>query len=164
MCTILTRHASINQIKSHWKTSEGEKQAYICCMFVEGKSKTVFFPSDTLIYGICRDGTKNNNIRACEHLILGQFRMGARSAIYAPLQWCKCNSIYLWQVKKHKWETTKYFRPRVRKNRYLRQRREKTNCLWYGISLICKHEHAVRIFGAAELYSAQCTPGGFRLD
>ena len=85
MCTILTRHASINQIKSHWKTSEGEKQAYICCMFVEGKSKTVFFPSDTLIYGICRDGTKNNNIRACEHLILGQFRMGARSAIYAPL-------------------------------------------------------------------------------
>ena len=87
MCTILTRHASINQIKSHWKTSEGEKQAYICCMFVEGKSKTVFFPSDTLIYGICRDGTKNNNIRACEHLILGQFRMGARSAIYAPLNW-----------------------------------------------------------------------------
>ena len=85
MCTILTRHASINQIKSHWKTSEGEKQAYICCMFVEGKSKTVFFPSDTLIYGICRDGTKSNNIRACEHLILGQFRMGAPSAIYAPL-------------------------------------------------------------------------------
>ena len=85
MCTILTRHASINQIKSHWKTSEGEKQAYICCMFVEGKSRTVFFPSDTLIYGICRDGTKNNNIRAYEHLILGQFRMGARSAIYAPL-------------------------------------------------------------------------------
>ena len=88
MCTILTRNASINQIKSHWKTSEGEKQAYICCMFVEGKSKTVFFPSDTLIYGICRDGTKNNNIRACEHLILGQFRMGARSAIYAPLVEC----------------------------------------------------------------------------
>ena len=54
-------------------------------MFVEGKSRTVFFPSDTLIYGICRDGTKNNNIRACEHLILGQFRMGARSVIYAPL-------------------------------------------------------------------------------
>ena len=97
MCTILTRHASINQIKSHWKTSEGEKQAYICCMFVEGKSKTVFFPSDTLIYGICRDGTKNNNIRACEHLILGQFRMGARSAIYAPLAqgWEKYLSLFL---------------------------------------------------------------------
>ena len=94
MCTILTRHASINQIKSHWKTSEGEKQAYICCMFVEGKSKTVFFPSDTLIYGICRDGTKNNNIRACEHLILGQFRMGARSAIYAPLLITNCD-LYL---------------------------------------------------------------------
>ena len=55
-------------------------------MFVEGKSRTVFFPSDTLIYGICRDGTKNYNIRACEHLILGQLRMGARSAIYALLQ------------------------------------------------------------------------------
>ena len=76
----------------------------------------------------------------------------------------KCNSIYLWKVKKHEWETTKYIRPRVRKKRYLRQRWEKTNCLWYGISLICKHKHAVCIFGAAELYSAQCTPGGFRLD
>ena len=54
-------------------------------MFVEGKSRTVFFPSDTLIFGICHDGTKNYNIRACEHLILGQLRMGARSAIYAPL-------------------------------------------------------------------------------
>ena len=54
-------------------------------MFVEGKSRTVFFPSDTLIYGICRDGTTNYNIRACEHLILGQLRMGAPSAIYAPL-------------------------------------------------------------------------------
>ena len=85
MCTILTRHASINQIKSHWKTSEGEKQAYICCMFVEGKSRTVFFPSDTLIYAICRDGSKNYNIRACEHMILGQLRMGARHTIYAPL-------------------------------------------------------------------------------
>ena len=110
MCTILTRHASINQIKSHWKTSEGEKQAYICCMFVEGKSKTVFFPSDTLIYGICRDGTKNNNIRACEHLILGQFRMGARSAIYAPLPEVSiitnCNQIHPmlhWARKKWVW-------------------------------------------------------------
>ena len=27
-------------------------------MFVEGKSRTVFFPSDTLIYGISRDGSK----------------------------------------------------------------------------------------------------------
>ena len=54
-------------------------------MFVEGKSRTVFFPSDTLIYGICRDGSKNYNIRACEHMILGQLRMGARHTIYAPL-------------------------------------------------------------------------------
>ena len=54
-------------------------------MFVEGKSRTVFFPSDTLIYGICRDGSKSYNIRACEHMILGQLRMGARQTIYAPL-------------------------------------------------------------------------------
>ena len=87
MCTILTRHASINQIKSHWKTSEGEKQAYICCMFVEGKSKTVFFPSDTFIYSISRDGSKNYNIPTCEHMILGQLRMGARKTNYAPLVW-----------------------------------------------------------------------------
>ena len=55
-------------------------------MFVEGKSRTVFFPSDTLIYGICRDGSKNHNIRACAHLILGQLRMGAHATIYAPLR------------------------------------------------------------------------------
>ena len=54
-------------------------------MFVEGKSRTVIFPSDTLIYGICRNGSKNYNIHAFEHFILGQLRMGARSAIYAPL-------------------------------------------------------------------------------
>ena len=56
-------------------------------MFVEGKSRTVFFPSDTLIYGICRDGSKNYNIRACEHFILGQLRMGTRATIYARLRW-----------------------------------------------------------------------------
>ena len=54
-------------------------------MFVEGKSRTVFFPSDTLIYGISRDGSKNYNIRTCEHMILGQLRMGARLTNYAPL-------------------------------------------------------------------------------
>ena len=54
-------------------------------MFVEGKSRTVFFPSDTLIYGISRDGSKNYNIRTCEHMILGQLRMGARQSNYAPL-------------------------------------------------------------------------------
>ena len=54
-------------------------------MFVEGKSITVFFPSDTLIYGISRDGLKNYNIRTCEHMILGQLRMGARQTNYAPL-------------------------------------------------------------------------------
>ena len=54
-------------------------------MFVEGKSRTVFFPSDTLIYGISRNGSKNYNIRTCEHMILGQLRMGARQTNYAPL-------------------------------------------------------------------------------
>ena len=54
-------------------------------MFVEGKSRTVFFPSDTLIYGISRNGYKNFNIHTCEHMILGQLRMGARQAKNAPL-------------------------------------------------------------------------------
>ena len=54
-------------------------------MFVEGKSRTVFFPSDTRIYGISRDGSKNYDIRTCEHMILGQLRMGARQTNYAPL-------------------------------------------------------------------------------
>ena len=54
-------------------------------MFVEGKSRTVFFPSDTLIYGISRDGSKNFNLRTCEHMILGQLRIGARQAKNAAL-------------------------------------------------------------------------------
>ena len=54
-------------------------------MFVEGKSITVFFPSDTIIHGISRDSSKNYNIRTCEHMILGQLRMGARQTNYAPL-------------------------------------------------------------------------------
>ena len=54
-------------------------------MFAERKSRIVFFPSDTLIYGISRDGSKNYNTRTCEHMILGQLRMGARQTNYAPL-------------------------------------------------------------------------------
>ena len=54
-------------------------------MFVLGKSRTDFFPSDTLIYDISRDGSKNFNIRTCEHMILGQLTMGARQAKNAPL-------------------------------------------------------------------------------
>jgi len=61
-------------------------------MFVEGKSRTVFFPSDTLIYGISRDGSKNYNIRTCEHMILGQLRMGARQKNYAPLNMLNMNT------------------------------------------------------------------------
>ena len=44
-----------------------------------------YFPSNTLIYGISRDGSKNFNIRICEHMILSQLRMGARQAKNAPL-------------------------------------------------------------------------------
>ena len=47
--------------------------------------KTIFFPSNTLIYGISREGSKNFNIRTCEHMVLGQLRMGARQAKNAPL-------------------------------------------------------------------------------
>ena len=54
-------------------------------MFVKGKSRTVFFPSDTPIYSISRDGSKNYNIRTCEHMILGQLLMGARQTKNAPL-------------------------------------------------------------------------------
>jgi len=73
-------------------------------MFVEGKSRTVFFPSDTLIYGISRDGSKNYNIRTCEHMILGQLRMGARQTNYAPLAWREvCLSLTSLQYQK-KWE------------------------------------------------------------
>ena len=59
-------------------------------MFVFGKSRTVFFPSDTLIYSISQDGSKNFNIRICEHMILGQLSMGARQTKNAPLL------IYMW--------------------------------------------------------------------
>ena len=54
-------------------------------MFVWGKSKTIFFTSNTLIYGISRDGSKNVNIRTCEHVILGQLRIWAHTTTYAAL-------------------------------------------------------------------------------
>ena len=60
-------------------------QSDIHCMFVLGKSKTISFPSNTLIYGISRDGSKNFNLRTWEHMILGQLRIGARSTTYAAL-------------------------------------------------------------------------------
>ena len=51
----------------------------------KGSQEQSFFRSDTLIYGIPRDGSKNVNIRTCEHVILGQLRMGARQTKNAPL-------------------------------------------------------------------------------
>ena len=60
-------------------------------------SGAFFFPSDTLIYGISRGGSKNVNIRTREHMILGQLRMGARQAKNAPLlcgtMWWFCPQI-----------------------------------------------------------------------
>ena len=50
-----------------------------------GEHGDVFVFSNTLIYGISRDGSKTFNIRTCEHMILGQLRMGARQAKNAPL-------------------------------------------------------------------------------
>ena len=49
--------------------------------------KNNFFPSNTLIYGISRDGSKNLNIRTCEHMILGQLRIWAHTTTYAALVW-----------------------------------------------------------------------------
>ena len=51
----------------------------------KGESRTIFFPSDTLIYGISRDGSKKFNIHTCEHMILGQLRKWARQTKNAPL-------------------------------------------------------------------------------
>ena len=39
----------------------------------------------TLIYSISRDGSKNFNLHTCEHIILGQLRIGARPAKNAAL-------------------------------------------------------------------------------
>ena len=50
-----------------------------------GEHGDVFVFSNTLIYGISRDGSKTFNIRTCEHMIPGQLRMGARQAKNAPL-------------------------------------------------------------------------------
>ena len=53
-------------------------------MFKGGQEQS-FFPSNTLIYGISRDGSKNFNMSTCEHMIPGQLMMGARQAKNAPL-------------------------------------------------------------------------------
>ena len=59
-------------------------QIFIACLF-KGSEEQSFFPSDTRIYGISRDGSKNFNVRTCEHMILGQLMMGACQAKNAPL-------------------------------------------------------------------------------
>ena len=63
--------------------SENRAQIKIfnACLF-KGSQEQSFFPSGTIIYGISRDGSKNFDIRTCEHMIL---RIGARQAKNAPL-------------------------------------------------------------------------------
>ena len=51
----------------------------------KGSQEQSFFSSDTLIYGISRDGSKNFQIRTCEHMTISQLRMGARQTKNAPL-------------------------------------------------------------------------------
>ena len=59
------------------------------------------FPSKTLIYGISRDDSKNFNIRTCEHMILGQLRIWARTTTYAAL-WSQRQR---WMsIKNHWWQ------------------------------------------------------------
>ena len=47
--------------------------------------KRSLFPSDTLIYGISRNGSKDYNIRTCEHMTRGQLRIWARATINVAL-------------------------------------------------------------------------------
>ena len=56
--------------------------------------REVFFPSNTLIYGISRGGSKKFNLRTCEHMILSQLTMGARQAKNAPLVSCSHVPLY----------------------------------------------------------------------
>ena len=49
--------------------------------------KNSLFPSDTLIYGISRDGSKNYNIHTWEHMTRGQFRLWARATINVALHY-----------------------------------------------------------------------------
>ena len=59
-------------------------QIFIAYLFKGGQEQS-FFPSKTLIYGISRDDSKTFNIRTCEHMIIGQLRIGARATTYAAL-------------------------------------------------------------------------------
>ena len=50
---------------------------------------SIFFPSNTLIFlAFLVTVLKKFNIRTCEHMILGQLRIGARQAKNAPLAKC----------------------------------------------------------------------------
>ena len=59
-------------------------QIFIAYLF-KGSQEQSFFSSDTLIYGISRDGSKNFSVHTCEHMILGQLTKGARQKKNAPL-------------------------------------------------------------------------------
>ena len=59
--------------------------------------KNSLFPSVTLIYGTCRDDSKNYNIRTWEHKTRGQFRLWARATINVALM---LSSVTINQVTK----------------------------------------------------------------
>ena len=92
--TIVTRQASIKQmtqtsLEGFWRRKASlhllmfrwRYLLHVCLREV----KNSFFPSNTLIYDISRDGSKNFNIRTCEHVILGQLRIWAHTTTYAAL-------------------------------------------------------------------------------
>ena len=79
-------------LKSHQKTSEGEKQAYFClclnkdihCMFVEGTPRTVFFLQTLCLRHLLRRLKTWWHTRL-ENLILGQLRIGEHQMTSAAL-------------------------------------------------------------------------------
>ena len=76
MIELLVNICNILHIKKwpKWHTTGGLREV----------KNNLFSFSNTLIYGISRDGSQNFNIHTCEHMILGQLRMGARQAKNAP--------------------------------------------------------------------------------
>ena len=112
-------------------------------MFVKGKSRTIFFPADTLIYGISLDGYKDFNMRTCEHMILGQLRMGVRQAKNAPLS----TPCHLFIISPPSWP---------------RQFENEENC--QNMSSPVKAFKSMRLFKRATVACGPCELGAESLD
>ena len=78
---VKTMRKSVFSVKTRFLKRTWKGISQVCWREV----KNSLFPSDTLIYGICRDGSKNYNIRTCEHMPRGQLRMWARATINVAL-------------------------------------------------------------------------------